>query len=671
MLTEILVDSPVPGQVAALASLQTLVSSTATSLVLVAPLPANLQTPGSQFHVQVDEEIMTIPCQPGTTLTGVTRGANPTAHIAGSGLFAVMTAGSLKAAVLNFTSPAVTVRPESFGAYGDGQFLSYAVMAAGSNVLNASDASFSQTTDPGKVIIVSGVGTGDDSMVGTILSVQSPTQATLSFNAVVASPDPAGVQVAVYGHDDTAAIQAASNAAAASQSGTVQFDDKVYVVSGALQTSGAGNSQLTLPNRNSSVVGAGTAGMQHLLWKGARAMTGSPNLPFAAASGTTIVSTLLGSTYSSTHGIPSIVGGPTQEAQSAFSVCCFDLEGIQLLASRNPSITALNCEGMFAHNKRGVMFGTLEWGYSQKGLEVLAIAEPTHPWAAAAIDPRTNNNNNSAGYNEQIHIHGYFAGIVPSEHAVYGTTRVTSTKIPLAVRSDANQRAQGFTHATKFTYLSVEVCPYFISGWNPTSTTSAGGVTSLTTIGNCSEPHLLVDCVDFEDFSDNFYASWNILVNHINDADNFFNGYVKFSRFTYVSGNFTKANALVLNGASQMVVTQNNPSNVGWQALTLSSGWSNYGNGYSLLAFRKDSVTNMVYLKGLVVSSSASPDQTIVCYLPAGCLPNENKIYPAPTGSTGQSAAVAIYRSTGGVQVAEGPTNTWVSFDGIAFLAEM
>lgn len=87
-------------------------------------------------------------------------------------------------------------------------------------------------------------------LVTTIASVTDPTTAVLADNSTFTG---SGLH-AIYGTDDTAAIQKAINAAVAVNGCTVTFDALTYMVAGALQDPGVRNSVLTLPN-----VAAGTS----------------------------------------------------------------------------------------------------------------------------------------------------------------------------------------------------------------------------------------------------------------------------------------------------------------------------------------------------------------------------------------------------------------------------
>lgn len=106
MTNEVFANSPVPGTVSAIGTLASNVSSSATTWTLNAALPAVLQS-GGQFHALVDHEIVVIPTQTGTSLTGITRGsslASPdtctsSAHSAGASIYPLLTAGALENAL--------------------------------------------------------------------------------------------------------------------------------------------------------------------------------------------------------------------------------------------------------------------------------------------------------------------------------------------------------------------------------------------------------------------------------------------------------------------------------------------------------------------------------------------------------------------------------------------
>lgn len=474
------------------------------------------------------------------------------------------------------------VTPEQYGARGDGMILYDAAMTAGSPTLASSDHFVNFTeADIGKTIIVSGVGAGNDALVTTITSVQSPSQVTLASPAVNSTPDPAGAQFAVYGTDDTAAIQAASDAAAASGSGaggTVRFDRKVYMVCGPLIQGGPrlGNAQITLPYGN------GIGGhLGRLTWQGVGDPTGQDALGMYATPGcTTIVSTLLDATYSATYGVPSVIGGPTREQSSGFNQWAFTMDGLMVVTPRNPSLGAVNLERCNAASIGRLACGTLEWGYPLSGWDTLAINQPSHPQAAALIMPMTGNMQAGSGIVEGFLTWGYFVGIVPSEHVVVLEMAAQPTQAPVAVR------AGGFCHHARFVKLDVQGCPYAISGWDPTQPTVAAAIVPVPAAPGPGRNGLLVDSLDLEDYGAGSTANaWALLVSHINDPNNNLVGYVRFSRWSYVGASdvFTEETSLVVNGGF-FIPAFCNSSASGRIAAGLFAGDVGFGTAYSGLA---------------------------------------------------------------------------------------
>lgn len=103
-----------------------------------------------------------------------------------------------------------------------------------------------------------------------------------------------------------------------------------------------------------------------------------------------------------------------------------------------------------------------------------------------------------------------------------------------------------------------------------------------------------------------------------------------------------------------------------WIAGTYAANWSkDEAADTSPLSYRK--VGDIVYLRGLVKSSSSATGQTIFT-LPAGYRPDDD-LYIA--GSSADESARIIVQDTGGVVYANGGNaTTWVSLDGISFRAE-
>lgn len=204
--------------------------------------------------------------------------------------------------------------PEAYGAKGDGKSLADVAVTSGSAVVTSASANFT-SGDVGKHIMINGaIGAANIALMTTISSVQSTTQVTLAATASVT----ATALNAVYGTDDTSAIQAASDAACAyavahEYYGEVLLRDAYYIVAGApQQTSGSPayyNTQIRIPyapsntNRKLVIAYIGAGDASNLQYWGSTV----PGM-----SGTCLVSMVNApSTIDATYGPQSVLGAPT------------------------------------------------------------------------------------------------------------------------------------------------------------------------------------------------------------------------------------------------------------------------------------------------------------------------------------------------------------------------
>lgn len=132
-----------------------------------------------------------------------------------------------------------------YGATADGKFDSTISISSSSTTLTSTRSVFS-AGDVGKIIVVVGAGTSGRDLVTTISAYTSATQITLTASAgtTVSAAD------CIWGTDQTAAIQAAINAAWFGGGGKVIIPNGIYIIAGALQTNVNGlnmNSQLYIP----------------------------------------------------------------------------------------------------------------------------------------------------------------------------------------------------------------------------------------------------------------------------------------------------------------------------------------------------------------------------------------------------------------------------------------
>jgi lysophospholipase L1-like esterase len=102
-----------------------------------------------------------------------------------------------------------------------------------------------------------------------------------------------------------------------------------------------------------------------------------------------------------------------------------------------------------------------------------------------------------------------------------------------------------------------------------------------------------------------------------------------------------------------------------WQYPSLTNGWSNFGGSFAPVRYKKDN-DGFVHLDGLAKGGTVG-SATPVFTLPIGYRPDRELIFPiASNDAYGQ---VGI-KATGEVRVTFG-SNTWTSFSGITFKAEL
>lgn len=204
-------------------------------------------------------------------------------------------------------------QPETYGARGDAKVIGDATISSDLlTTLSSASAGFTWA-DTGKTIIINGAN-GTAAPLITTITYASPTTVTLAAGAGQPVTDTA----AIYGTDDTAAINTAVSAAAAyalehQYYAEVVFRDRFYMLaSGPTQTTSPAvqNAQIPLPypavNGTTqklviALTGAGDAG-QAQFWEST-----TPDLQ-----GTCLVSAITApSSVSGTYGYQSVIGGPS------------------------------------------------------------------------------------------------------------------------------------------------------------------------------------------------------------------------------------------------------------------------------------------------------------------------------------------------------------------------
>jgi hypothetical protein len=363
------------------------------------------------------------------------------------------------------------VTSASYGAKGDGQFVLDGAMSSASAVLTSASGKF-VSTDVGKVIMVKGAGaTGVQTLVTTIASYQSATQVTLTL--ANASGGAVSGALVMWATDDTAAIQAAVNAALtyATAHGSAVVSVPIgsglfYGIGGALKTGSPtlGNAQITLgaPVATSAnkvcltIEGVGNgAGLQHWQQNNPQ-LNGSTLVSFGAFASPSAQTTNINA-----NGNPSVIGGPTQTNGYGTSGSVFDNK---LITLRNLSILTTHTRdgiGYTAADFSGVAEANLEnFAYGTTGSVAANDYQTPSNFAAGLVIgllmPASGNNDNNRAQNVSCH-GGYTFGIFATEHFVCDRLCVLycwSGLCPVG----SYFSSVGATHAITIQQASIEAC---------------------------------------------------------------------------------------------------------------------------------------------------------------------------------------------------------------------
>lgn len=405
---------------------------------------------------------------PDPTVAKVNGTAVPTATAPGA---ALTTTAAGVAAWTGSLAGAWVFNVTTYGAVGDGKVVADAAMSSGSAVLTSATAAFTED-DVNKSIMVKGAGpTGQTTLVTTIASVQSSTQATL--NAANASGSNLTSGLILWSTDDTAPIQAAINAAIAF--GKVFGPAKVffpvgtgrfYGIAGALNNGGItlGNAQLTLGAPVATTgckVSLGLegvengSGLEH--WQQlVPQLNGSTLVSFGVFSNPTTQNTSINA-----NGNAAVIGGPSQPggygvAPGVFSNMLLTVRNLSILTTYSLyglTYTALDLSGLAEANLFDFAYGTT--GVVPAG-DYGSPNQFANGESIGVLMPANGNNDNNACRNISCH-GGYTWAFFATEHTVVDRMAILyswSGFCPVGTYFSS----VGATHAIKVQQLSVEGC---------------------------------------------------------------------------------------------------------------------------------------------------------------------------------------------------------------------
>lgn len=358
----------------------------------------------------------------------------------------------------------------SYGALGDGKCVTDGAMTNGSATLTSATAAFT-TADIGKVIQVKGAAaTGVTSLVTTIQAFTNSTTVTLT---AAAATTVTGAQV-LWGSDDTAAIQAAINAAttwarANSGAATVFFPGCTgfYCVGGALVTGGTtkGNGQLTLPiipvaEKKVHLTFLGLSGgiVQHWLQQ-------VPQLSAAVVSFGVFTSIGGQSASITANGNPCLLSGPLQPGgygssallYSNMQVTLRDLNLLTTHSSYGLTYSAADFSGLACASLERVSYGTAATVVNS---DYATPAQFSTGLSMGILMPANGGNDNC--YVDNLVCHGgYTWGFVATEHTVINRAVLLYCWSALGVTGSYNTSV-GASHAFYANQLSMESCSNII-----------------------------------------------------------------------------------------------------------------------------------------------------------------------------------------------------------------
>lgn len=103
-----------------------------------------------------------------------------------------------------------------------------------------------------------------------------------------------------------------------------------------------------------------------------------------------------------------------------------------------------------------------------------------------------------------------------------------------------------------------------------------------------------------------------------------------------------------------------------WQAPALINSWANAEAPFAPAGYRKDN-NGRVWLRGLLLVGTAD---TVAFQLPAGFRPAFNSDFPTISGNNNAAGRVRVFRG-GNVNITQGTGGSFVTLDGISFMAEL
>jgi len=425
----------------------------------------------TQFHVAdpaLNSEIIAVTVCPGGTGAGqswtVTRGAEGTVPVPHSGGFTVVQV-TTSAGLTAMQYKPWQFLPEAYGATGNGRIITDLVLASNTTATSAT-AAFT-AADTGKKIMINGGAGATSAPLITTITFLNATTVTLGTAASVSGSNFA----AVYGTDDTSAINSALSAAGSYATANqyfaeVVFGAKIYVLSSGPTQSGNGsstptfNAQIPLPYPNANgttqkmviaLTGAGDAGFYEY-WEST-----TPN-----AAGSVLMSMLTSapSTPSGTFGNQSVIGGPSGSAgfTGGYANVKASIRGLQVVSPAYTNqyafdlgyVSAMRIQSSSAH----IFAPTGVNGGNSPLLKDLPAQGSFQGKIGAGLRTPVVGNNADI-YADDFTVEGYSRGLYVFDH--FTAPKISTIYNDVALKVDLTQGLSGVSHGIFIGLLGCEV----------------------------------------------------------------------------------------------------------------------------------------------------------------------------------------------------------------------
>lgn len=326
---------------------------------------------------------------------------------------------------------------------------------------------------------------------------------------------------AISGTDSTSAFNSALAGAVTLGGARIICPSGFYKIAGALDNTKNGNAQIAIPVRSGTTDAYITIELYCPNPAGA-----SPWYSGTAggSNGAILVSTLAASAYSTSFGMPSVIGGPTLENQGflwnsigyfvgQFTSLHFAMTGIAVTQSGSPTRTAFDL---------GLVSSVAVEDCRAQQNNAPTNVQPTSAHAWGLVMPRGFNH----VYNDvkQFHVQGYFGGMSFDEHCTANSICIVDCEVGLIPTGKEK-------HPASLGFINVEQCHFDIAQIDPSTGVYNGFLNQVRT-------WFKIDCLNIEDKPDFTAGDWRDKQTGANILDpwNNFRAQINRARYVVVQG---------------------------------------------------------------------------------------------------------------------------------------